>query len=97
MNLIHLQLFIHMNLAFYIHHCIHINPGPDPDFSQKLKSGSESEKYSRTPGPAPNRISPSVIAFSISPSLVRRRLSLTQEGLSRVILVGEGPGDGINV
>jgi len=28
---------------------------------------------------------------------VRRRFSLTQEGLGRVIPGGEGPGDGINV
>jgi len=32
-----------------------------------------------------------------SPTAVRRRFSLTQEGLSRVIPGGEGPGDGINV
>jgi len=32
-----------------------------------------------------------------SPTLVRRRFNLTQEGLCRVIPGGEGPGDGINV
>jgi len=32
-----------------------------------------------------------------SPTPVRRRFSLTQEGLCRVIPGGEGPGDGINV
>jgi len=29
--------------------------------------------------------------------IIRRRFSLTQEGLSRIISGGEGPGDGINV
>jgi len=32
-----------------------------------------------------------------SPTPVRRRFSLTQEGLDRVIHGGGGPGDGINV
>jgi len=32
-----------------------------------------------------------------SPTPVRRRFSLTQEGLGRVITGGEGPGDGKNV
>jgi len=32
-----------------------------------------------------------------SPTPVHRRFSLTQEGLGRVILGGEGPGDGINM
>jgi len=32
-----------------------------------------------------------------SPTPVRRRISLTQESLGRVIPGGEGPGDGINV
>jgi len=40
-----------MNLTFYTVYTIPYLPNPDPDFFRKLKSGSKSEKCSRTPDP----------------------------------------------